>query len=60
MEHLCQLADTKPDDKSIKDFVRDKTDESFRKLLKSLADDDPNKASKLSRFFEAMKKGDFR
>jgi hypothetical protein len=60
LEELCQLAGTKPDGKSVKDFVRDRTEQGFQNLLRTLADEDAERASKLARFFEAMKRGDFR
>ena len=46
--------------KDVRTFLHEKRDDAFRDLLRALADTDPARASKLSRFFEAMKRGDFR
>ncbi|MDE2107549.1 MAG: hypothetical protein KGL39_60710, partial [Patescibacteria group bacterium] len=60
LEELCKIAGAKPDNKTVADFLRDRTAESFQNFLRTIADHDPDKASKMSWLFEALQRGDFR
>jgi hypothetical protein len=50
------LVDAKPDGKELTVFLAEKRDAAFRDFLRTMADHDPSRAAKLSRYFETIKR----